>query len=117
MNVETENIIEEIKDIVEKCINCGLCRGTCPVFSVLKEEQYSPRGKTLVLNENLFGKSVFLCTLCKSCEVNCPLDLKLCDAFKKARKVLADRKRDSKENKEIIKNILDNRNPYIENKP
>lgn len=103
MEIETENAIEEIKDIVEKCMKCGMCKGRCPVFGVLKDEIHSPRGKTILLNEGIFEKIVFNCTMCKSCEVNCPLDLSLCEAFRKARKVLAYTNKDPKENKEIPK--------------
>lgn len=111
---ETENAIEECREVVEKCINCGMCRGRCPVFKVMKEETSSPRGKTLLLKQDFFDKTFFLCTFCRNCEINCPLKLKLCDAFKKARKILNGKNKGTKANKEMIKNIIKYKNPFGE---
>lgn len=88
MGVEEFNAKEEIKEIVEKCISCGMCNSICPVLRIVREEQVSPRGRTLILNNKFIEKSVYDCTLCKACEKRCPLGLKLCDAFIKARQVL-----------------------------
>ena len=52
MTIETDNATEEIKEIVEKCIKCGRCKNLCPVFKVMREEQYSPRGKAIILENN-----------------------------------------------------------------
>jgi len=111
---EINNAIEECREIVEKCINCGMCRGRCPVFKIIREEYVSPRGKSLLLKEDFFDKTFFLCTFCKNCEINCPLGLTLCDAFRKARKILNGKKKETKANKEMIKNIREYRNPFGE---
>lgn len=105
MTIETENAKEEIKEIVEKCFRCGLCRSLCPVLKVMKQEQYSPRGKAIILDNGFFEKIVYECSLCKACEIQCPLNLKLCVAFIKAREVLVNQKREIPENVEMIKNL------------
>jgi len=105
MTIEADNAKEEIKEIVERCIKCGLCKSLCPVFKVMREEQYSPRGKTILLDNNYYEKIIFQCSLCKACEEKCPLNLKLCDAFINARKVLAEGKRVPAEVSEVIKNL------------
>ncbi len=105
MTIEADNAKEEIKEIVEKCIKCGLCRELCPVLKVMRTEQYSPRGKAIVLDNNYVDKIVYDCTLCRACEKKCPLNLKLCEAFIKARKVLVEQKRELSENKEMIENL------------
>jgi Fe-S oxidoreductase len=106
MTIESENAKEEIKEIVEKCFRCGRCKSLCPVLRVMREEQYSPRGKAIILDNDFYEKIVYSCTLCKACEELCPLDLKLCDAFIKARQVLVAGKKELPENKELIKNLM-----------
>ena len=105
MTIESDNAKEEIKEIVEKCIRCGFCRELCPVLKVMRTEQYSPRGRAIFLDNNYVDKIVYDCTLCKSCEKKCPLDLKLCEAFIKARKILVEQKKEIPENKEMIENL------------
>ncbi len=105
MTIESDNAKEEIREIVEKCFRCGLCKELCPVLKVMREEQYSPRGKAIILDNNIFEKIVYECTLCKACEKSCPLNLKLCDAFIKARLVLVNQNKEISENKDMIKNL------------
>tara|TARA_Y100000310_G_scaffold162257_1_gene162252 strand:+ start:8857 stop:9234 length:378 start_codon:yes stop_codon:yes gene_type:complete len=106
MTIESENAKEEIKEIVEKCFRCGRCKSLCPVLRVMREEQYSPRGQTIILDNDFYEKIVYSCTLCKACEELCPLDLKLCDAFIKARQVLVAGKKELSENKKMINNLM-----------
>jgi len=105
MSIESDNAKGEIKEIVEKCIRCGLCKEICPVLRILRNEQNSPRGRTVILDEGFVESIVFDCTLCKACEVNCPLNLKLCTAFIKARQILVSQKKGIEKNEEILKNI------------
>lgn len=111
-SVEAENAKQEIQEIVEKCIKCGLCKSLCPVFRVLREESISPRGKSILLEKKVYDKIVYECSLCKACEEKCPLSLKLCSAFLKARVALAESGKETKENKEMIKNIRHEGNPF-----
>ena len=112
MEPESQNAAEEAKEIVEKCINCGMCKALCPVFSVMREEALSPRGKAILLNSDVYDKILYECTLCKACEQKCPLDIKLCEAFRKARNVLAANNKETEANKEMIKNIRAEGNPF-----
>ena len=105
MTVETDNAKEEIKELIGDCINCGKCRKLCSVLRVMREEQYSPRGKAIILDNEHFEKIVYDCNLCMACEKTCPLDLKLCSAFIKARQVLVGQKKEISANKEMIKNL------------
>ena len=104
MTVESDNAKEEIKEIIESCMNCGKCNLFCPVLKVMQEEQYSARGQVIMLNNDHFDKIVYNCTLCKACERQCPLNLKLCDAIVRARKVLVEQKKELPANKEMVKN-------------
>ncbi|MBU3913766.1 MAG: 4Fe-4S dicluster domain-containing protein [Nanoarchaeota archaeon] len=110
--VEAENAKEEIEEIVSNCIRCGMCKSLCPVFSIMREETVSPRGKAIILDKKVYDKVVYECSLCKACEQKCPLGLKLCDAFRKARKVLVEQGKETKENREMIKNVKEFGNPF-----
>ncbi|MBT4165763.1 (Fe-S)-binding protein [archaeon] len=105
MSVEIENAKQEIEEIIDKCIKCGLCKSRCPVFKVIREECVSPRGKVSLFESGFFDKIVYDCTLCGACEQDCPLGLKLCDAFINARKMLVFQKKGIDENEEMIRNL------------
>lgn len=113
MSIEEKNIREEINEIVEKCIKCGLCKELCPVFNVLREEQSSPRGHAILLSKKIYDEILFDCTLCRVCEEKCPLSLKLCTAIRKARNTLNLKGKEIPENKKILKNIEEKKNPYL----
>ena len=112
MVIEAENSKREIKEIIEKCVKCGLCRELCPVLKVMREEAYSPRGKVLMFDNDFIEKIVYDCTLCKACEKTCPANLKLCSAFVKAREVLVKQKREPHEARDLMKNLDKSGNPF-----
>lgn len=112
MTIEADNAKEEIKEVVERCIRCGLCKPLCPVLKVMREEQYSPRGKAIILDNDAIEKIVYDCTLCKACEKQCPLNLKLCKAIIHAREILASQKKDPEEAKLAIENLTKTGNIY-----
>jgi len=112
MSVESENAKQQVEEIIEKCVKCGLCKGLCPVFKIIREESISPRGKTIMLDKKIYEKILYDCSLCKACEETCPLGLKLCEAFRKARIVLVEEGKTTDENKEMIENIRKEGNPF-----
>jgi Fe-S oxidoreductase len=63
MTIESDNAKEDVKEIVEKCIKCGMCKPLCPVFKIMREEQYSPRGKAIILDNNAYEKVIYQCNL------------------------------------------------------
>ncbi len=112
MTIETDNAKEEVKEIVEKCIKCGLCKSKDAIFKVMREEQFSPRGKAILLNNGVYEKIVFDDTLSKQCEINCPLKIKMHEVIIKARKVLVEEKKDPVENRKMIKNLENTGNVF-----
>ncbi|MCK5321284.1 (Fe-S)-binding protein [Candidatus Pacearchaeota archaeon] len=110
--IEADNLMEEVSEILEPCIKCGLCKSLCPVFKVLKEESVSPRGKATILSDKTLDKIVFECNLCKGCEQECPLDVKVCDAILKAREAMVLRGKGLKLDEEMIKNVGKCGNPF-----
>ena len=105
MTIESDNAKEEAREIVEKCIKCGFCKPLCSVFKVMREEQYCPRGKAIMIGNNAYEKIVYLDTLSKQCEVNCPLKIKMHEAIIKARKVLVENKKQPVEIKNMIESL------------
>lgn len=112
--IEITNAKEEIIEILEKCNKCGLCKELCPIFRILRDEQYSPRGHAILLSNKIIEKIVFDCTLCKACEQKCPFKLRICDAIKKARFVFNNLKEENSDNKKAVKRIMEGKNPYKE---
>ncbi len=113
--IEADNLLEEVNEILNQCIKCGMCKALCPVFKTLREESVSPRGKAIILSNKNLDKIVFQCNLCKACEEKCPLNLKLCTAFRKAREALVLQGKGLKENQEMIDNIRKTGNPFGKN--
>lgn len=112
MTPEAENAIEEVEDIVKRCVRCGACKSLCPVFRALHEEANSPRGKAIMLKDKIYSNLIYDCTLCKACESKCPTGVRLCEAFRKARMIITEKGKGTKENKEMIKKIKEAGNPF-----
>ncbi len=103
--IEANNLLEEVGEILESCVGCGMCKSLCPVFKVLREEGVSPRGKVILLSDKILDKVIFQCTLCGGCEQACPLNVKVCDAIQKAREAMVLKGRGLKSNEEMIENV------------
>lgn len=114
-SIELQNIKAEIQETVDRCIKCGMCKSLCPVFSVLREEFNSPRGRAILLSDDIYDKVIFKCNLCKACERKCPLNLKVWEAIMKAREVMVLEGKELEENKEMIENIRKTGNPFGKN--
>lgn len=69
-----------VMDAVQKCVHCGFCLPTCPTYQVLGQEMDSPRGRILLMKEDLEGhlesgqalSHVDQCLGCLACETACP---------------------------------------------
>jgi Fe-S oxidoreductase len=113
--VDIENLKIQIRETLEPCIKCGLCKSLCPVFKELREEYYSPRGRAVFLSDETLDKIIFKCNLCKACEKKCPLKIKVWEATQKARELMVLKGKELPENKEMIKNIRETGNPFGKN--
>lgn len=111
-NVEIRNLEIEIKESMERCIKCGMCKSLCPVFKAMREEYYSPRGKAMIMSEKIMDKILFQCTLCGACEKKCPLKIKVWEGVRKSRELMVLRGKELEENKEMIKNIRETGSPF-----
>ena len=112
--MQINNTKEEILEIVEKCNKCGLCKETDSLFKALREEAQSSRGRAILLTQPLgtLDKTLFNHPLDGSCKEKCPFDIDIDNAIRRARKILNLKGKELKENKETLKKIKDNKNPY-----
>ena len=110
--IEAGNLMEEARDVFESCVQCGLCKERCGVFRVMREEQYSSRGKGDLLSGKIMDKVLFECNLCRACEASCPLNVKVCDGVLKCREAMVLLGRGLSGNEEMVKNIRKKGNPF-----
>jgi fumarate reductase (CoM/CoB) subunit B len=97
---------------VDKCSVCGMCKSNCPVFGVLKTEVDSPRGKALLLKEDVHDSIFYKCTLCGSCKINCPSKIEVDEDIREQRSELAKEGKVPKQIEVMIKNVREYGNPY-----
>jgi L-lactate dehydrogenase complex protein LldF len=77
--LKDENFMQSLK-----CIRCGACMNSCPIFKKAGGHNYSytipgPIGSNLGANKDIkkHGKMVFASTLCGSCSAVCPVEINL----------------------------------------
>ncbi|MBW2126909.1 MAG: (Fe-S)-binding protein [Deltaproteobacteria bacterium] len=83
------------REQILQCSRCGFCQAVCPVYGATLRPALNARGKMLLLKEVMDGKielsdelieTLFQCTTCASCEVNCPSGVNVPEIIKQARK-------------------------------
>ena len=110
--IEAANLMEEVAEILEPCIQCGMCKSLCPVFKALKEERVSARGKAIILSDKVMDKVVFECALCRGCEQKCPLNIKVSDAVLKVREAMVLTGRGLKSDEKMVQNVWKYGSPF-----
>jgi len=93
-----------------KCTKCGLCKKSCPIFRVTLSETNSPRGKALLIKNDLLTDTIFKCTLCGNCELSCPLNIKF--NFNLIRSQIVSSGEETSANKKMIENVRKYGNPF-----
>ena len=97
---------------LEKCSNCGFCRGISPVFKVLLEEPISARGRAILLRKDIMDELFYQCSLCGACKIVCPSGIDLPAEIQKMRKEMVNADKGTAANKVMINNIKEHGNPY-----
>lgn len=91
---DKHRLLGEFRDQIQRCSRCGFCQAHCPVFGGTRRPAMNARGKMLLLKEVLEGKleldenlieTIFQCTTCASCAVNCPSGVDVPKIIKAAR--------------------------------
>ena len=87
---------KDARDIVRKCVHCGLCNATCPTYQLLGHEADGPRGRIYLITQLLEGqpankttrKHLDRCLLCRACETTCPSGVPYSELLELGRNIL-----------------------------
>jgi glycolate oxidase iron-sulfur subunit len=71
---------ERMARAVSSCVHCGFCLAACPTYKVMGEEMDSPRGRIMLMKQQLEGELdiadvrpfIDRCLGCLGCETACP---------------------------------------------
>jgi glycolate oxidase iron-sulfur subunit len=86
--------LEKFKADLDKCTKCGFCMAACPVYQEEKVESSVSRGKVMLMRGMLSGdmkltpemvEKLNKCTLCGTCQMNCPAGTKVPELITAAR--------------------------------
>lgn len=79
---QVPQVSETFQNEIEKCIECGSCLYSCPVYLECFDERHVPRGRNHLIRALGYGEKVFLeeatrelfdrCLLCGRCVSTCP---------------------------------------------
>uniref|UniRef100_UPI0025C550CF (Fe-S)-binding protein n=1 Tax=Desulfonatronospira sp. TaxID=1962951 RepID=UPI0025C550CF len=90
-------MLQELDDLLTRCMRCGMCQAQCPVFARSGKETDVTRGKLALLSglsqemlkdPKQVQDNLNRCLLCGTCEANCPSGVKVTDIFLRARAIL-----------------------------
>jgi glycolate oxidase iron-sulfur subunit len=70
----------EAEAVLRRCVHCGFCTATCPIYQVLGDELDGPRGRIYLIKQMLEGHEptrdtqlhLDRCLTCRNCESTCP---------------------------------------------
>jgi len=86
--------IREEHEKLLACVHCGLCLPQCPTYTVLGDENDSPRGRLYLMRAVAEGRiepgakytqHVEACILCRACETACPSGVRFAHIMETAR--------------------------------
>lgn len=86
--IRAGNLIEHAAEIVEPCINCGLCKGGSAIFGATKEENLSPRGLANALKNKKLSEDFFKANLDGNCKRVCPMKIDIDEAILAVREAM-----------------------------
>jgi len=85
------------REMIQRCIHCGLCTTSCPTFALLGNEMDSPRGRIYLMRMVIDGemavnetvlKHLDRCLDCRACETACPSGVRYGSLIEAAREGL-----------------------------
>ena len=83
--------LEPIREMVQACIQCGTCSGSCPnEFAMDLTPRKMWRLVIMGQSEKIFASRTFtLCSACYTCSLRCPRGLPLTDAMAGLKRIAA----------------------------
>ncbi len=87
------------EDMLNACVQCGLCLTSCPTYQVTADESFSPRGRIKLMREvhqedapvtAEVRESFETCIQCRGCEPACPSNVQFGHLMERTRETLAD---------------------------
>jgi len=116
---------EKVEDIV-KCMKCGNCQETCPVYVITKKEARVARGRIrlikAVMNNEIeltdgVQESLLTCLQCDACRVTCPPGVPVNDLLLEAKAAMIKQGKMLPENQNRVRvSIKDEFNPFAQPK-
>src|ERR1700752_511285 len=89
---------QQILDLADQCVMCGLCLPHCPTYRISLDEAESPRGRIALARSLASGRipqgpaalaHLDQCLTCLSCEKVCPSDVRYGALITRTRAALA----------------------------
>jgi len=86
-----DDALEPIREMVQTCIQCGTCSGSCPnEFAMDLTPRQMWRMVIMGQGEKIFSSRTFiLCSACYCCSLRCPRGLPLTDAMAGLKRIAA----------------------------
>ncbi len=86
---QTDNLFKEVQEMVQSCIQCGTCSGSCLAATVM---EHTPRRVWRLVqlgcrDEVLNSQSFVYCASCYYCTLRCPRGLPLTQAMAKLKEI------------------------------
>jgi len=103
---EEFNLMEEVKEEVKNALRRGIDNEGSAIFRILRMDQYSPRGRAIILDGGHYGKELYDCNLSGCCGED------FARTLQKARQILVLKGIELDSNKEMIKNLKKTGNIY-----
>ncbi|MBU2638182.1 MAG: (Fe-S)-binding protein [Nanoarchaeota archaeon] len=95
-----------------KCVECGLCKGKCPMVRAVLKETASPRMKGKLHNMERADKLAYFCALCGMHDKECPYNADV--PVIKMREKLVKNGVELSKTKEMVENIKNHGSAFKE---
>ena len=100
--------MSELPDIsILKCMQCGICSGSCPSGRFMELNIRTLIKKSASGRPVLDEDELWMCTTCYSCQERCPRQIKIVDWLLSVRSKAVHEGNIKPEHKQVIKNLLD----------
>ena len=120
------NFIPEREEDIIRCMKCGNCQNTCPVYTVTMMESKVARGRIRLIKAVMKGEleltdgvqeSLLTCLQCDACRVTCPPGVPVNDLILEAKAAMFKKGKALPENTDRIRmNIKEQSNPFSQPK-